>query len=66
VELFEQIRREGEREGLSIRALAKRQGVHRRAARQALVAALPPLRKPPEGRPAPRRRRTSARRRRAG
>lgn len=42
VELFEQIRRDREREGLSIRALAARHGVHRRAVRQALAAALPP------------------------
>jgi transposase len=54
VELFEQIRRDRDREGLSIRALAERHGVHRRAVRQALAAALPPPRKRPEGRPAPR------------
>ena len=36
VELFQQIRRDREREGLSIRALAVRHGVHRRAVRQAL------------------------------
>jgi transposase len=53
VELFEQIRRDREREGLSIRELARRHGVHRRAVRQALAAALPPSRKQPEGRPAP-------------
>src|SRR5712692_8497350 len=53
VEQFEQIRRDREREGLSIRALAERHGVHRRAVRQALAAALPPPRKRPEGRPAP-------------
>ncbi len=45
VELFEQIRRDREREGLSIRELARRHGVHRRAVRQALAAALPPPRK---------------------
>ena len=53
VELFEQIRRDRDREGLSIRGLAARHGVHRRAVRQALEAALPPPRKQPEGRPAP-------------
>ena len=53
VELFEQIRRDREREGLSIRALAERHGVHRRAVRQALAAALPPPRRQPERRPAP-------------
>jgi transposase len=53
VELFEQIRRDRGREGLSIRALAERHGVHRRAVRQALAAALPPPRRRPEGRPAP-------------
>ena len=54
MELFEQIRRDREREGLSIRALAERHGVHRRTVRQALASALPPPRKRPEGRPAPR------------
>ena len=53
VELFEQIRRDREREGLSIRALAERHGVHRRTVRQALAAALPPPRRRPEGRSAP-------------
>jgi len=36
-----------------LRALAERHGVHRRAVRQALAAALPPPRKRPVGRPAP-------------
>lgn len=53
VELFEQIRRDRDREGLSIRALAERHGVHRRAVRQALASPLPVPRKRPEGRPAP-------------
>ena len=42
MEQFEQIRRDRDREGLSIRALAERHGVHRRAVRQALVSSLPP------------------------
>jgi transposase len=53
VELFELIRRDREAEGLSIRALAERHGVHRRAVRQALASAVPPPRRQPEGRPAP-------------
>jgi transposase len=53
VELFERIRRDREREGLSLRELARRHGVHRRTVRQALASALPPERKRPEGRPAP-------------
>jgi transposase len=53
VELFEQIRRDREREGLSVHALARRHGVHRRTVRQALESAVPPARKRPEGRPAP-------------
>ena len=53
VELFEQIRRDHDREGLSIRALAERHGVHRRTVRQALESAVPPARKRPVGRPAP-------------
>jgi transposase len=53
VELFEQIRRDHEREGLSIGGLAARYGVHRRTVRQALASALPPTRRRPEGRPAP-------------
>ena len=42
METFEQIRRDRDREGLSIRALAERHGVHRRAVRQALASPLPP------------------------
>jgi lambda repressor-like predicted transcriptional regulator len=53
VELFERIRRDHDREGLSVRALACRHGVHRRTVRQALESALPPARKRVEGRPAP-------------
>ncbi|HEV8054370.1 MAG TPA: IS21 family transposase [Candidatus Limnocylindrales bacterium] len=53
MEQFEQIRRDREREGLSIRALAERHGVHRRAVRQALVSALPPAKRSPISRPAP-------------
>jgi transposase len=54
VELFEQIRRDRDREGLSIRALAAKHGVHRRAVRQALASAVPPAKRRPESRPAPR------------
>jgi transposase len=53
VELFEQIRRDRDREGLSIRELARRHGVHRRAVRQALASPLPPAKRPPSSRPAP-------------
>ena len=45
VEQFEQIRRDRDREGLSIRALAERHGVHRRAVRQALASAVPPAKR---------------------
>ena len=45
VELFEQIRRDRRDQGLSVRALASRHGVHRRAVRQALDSAVPPARK---------------------
>jgi transposase len=53
VEQFEQIRRGQAREGLSIRALARRHGVHRRAVRQALSSPVPPQKRAPESRPAP-------------
>ena len=53
MEQFEQIRRDRDREGLSIRALAERHGVHRRAVRQALLSALPPAKRAPVSRPAP-------------
>src|SRR5438552_3100068 len=48
VEQFAQIRRDARTEGLSIRQLAQRHGVHRRTVRQALGAAVPPPRKTPE------------------
>jgi transposase len=44
VEQFERIRRDQREEGLSIRELARRHGVHRRAVRQALASAVPPPR----------------------
>jgi transposase len=53
VELFERVRRDREFEGLSMHALARRYGVHRRTVRQALESPVPPARKRPEGRPAP-------------
>jgi transposase len=54
VELFEEIRVDHRREGLSIRELAERHRVHRRTVRQALASAVPPPRKEyaPRGRPA--------------
>jgi transposase len=45
VEQFEEIRKAHDREGLGIRALAARFGVHRRIVRQALESAIPPPRK---------------------
>lgn len=53
MEQFEQIRRDHAREGLSVRELARRHGVHRRAVRQALESAIPLAKRPPESRPAP-------------
>ena len=53
MEPFEQVRRDRDREGLSIRALAERHGVHRRAVRQALLSPLPPAKRSPVDRPAP-------------
>jgi hypothetical protein len=44
VDLFEQIRRDHDREGLSIRGLAARHRVHRWTVRQALESPLPPAR----------------------
>ena len=53
VELFEAIRRDHRREGLSIRELAERHKVHRRTVRQALADAVPPRKAyPPRARPA--------------
>jgi len=54
MELFEQIRRDRDREDLSIRALAERHGVHRRAVRQALASPVPPAKRAPVCRPGPR------------
>ena len=53
MEQFEAIRRDHAREGLSIRELAKRHGVHRRAVRQALDLAVPPSKRAPDVRSAP-------------
>ena len=47
VELFEAIRRDHDRNGLSIRALSDKYEVHRRTVRQALASAIPPERKVP-------------------
>ena len=52
MQLYEQIRRVHERESLSIRALSRRFGVHRRDVRAALDSAVPAPRKTPQ-RPAP-------------
>lgn len=49
VELFALIRRDARVEGLSVRALAARHGVHRRTVRQALESASPPERKARHG-----------------
>ena len=53
VEQFEQIRRDRDREGLSIRGLAARHGVHRRTVKQALASPVPPTKRSPVDRPAP-------------
>ncbi|KLO42425.1 hypothetical protein ABW17_12415 [Mycobacterium nebraskense] len=45
VQQFEAIRRDHRVEGLSIRGLADKHGVHRRTVRQALASAVPPTRK---------------------
>ena len=47
VDVFEAIRRDHRRDGLSIRGLADRHGVHRRTVRAALGDAVPPPRKAP-------------------
>ena len=47
MDVFEAIRRDERLDGLSIRALADRHGVHRRTVRQALENAVPPERKTP-------------------
>ncbi len=47
MELYERIRKE-HREGVSIRSLADRHGVHRRAVREAIAASTPPSRKTPD------------------
>lgn len=48
MELFERIRRDNRLEGLSIRGLARRHGVHRRMVREALASAVPAQRKTPQ------------------
>jgi len=48
VELYEQIRREYEHGAGTVRAVARRLGVHRREIRRALSCAVPPERKKPE------------------
>lgn len=53
MEQFEQIRRDRDREGVSIRGLAARYGVHRRTVKQALLSPLPPVKGAPVSRPAP-------------
>lgn len=45
VELFELIRRDHD-QGLSVRALARKHHVHRRAVREAIASAIPPERRP--------------------
>lgn len=48
MEQFEVIRRQRRDEGVGIRELAERHGVHRRTVRQALSSSTPPPRKSPE------------------
>jgi transposase len=52
-ELFRRIRHDSWREGLSIRALSRKYGVHRRLVREALASPVPPPRRTPQ-RSAPR------------
>jgi hypothetical protein len=47
VELFEQIRREYEHGGGTIRGIAKKLGIHRRMVREAVLSAIPVERKTP-------------------
>jgi hypothetical protein len=47
VELFEQIRREYEHGGGTIRGIAKKLGIHRRMVREAVLRAVPMERKTP-------------------
>jgi hypothetical protein len=47
VELFEQIRREYEHGGGTIRGIAKKLGIHRRMVREAVLSAVPLERKTP-------------------
>jgi len=47
VDMFDAIRRDARREGISIRGLADRYGVHRRLVRSALASPEPPARKAP-------------------
>ncbi len=54
MEQFEQIRRDCDREGLWIRGLARRHGVHRRAVGEALLSPVPRAKRSPVLRPAPR------------
>jgi hypothetical protein len=49
VELFELIRKDHEF-GLSIRAISRKRGIHRRMVRQALTSPVPPPRKKPQRR----------------
>lgn len=48
VELFAAIRFDWQRNGLSIRALAEKYGVHRRTVRQAIESVVPPQRRSPQ------------------